>query len=120
MRWNSLTAASVPRRKTVHQQLGDCRIVVGNPVELPLEDPHILAGTALAQGDTGIGALDALHRRAKHDIDIITEIVLEYFVGYQSLIREIHRTPLGQAVAGGGGSVAVLGEKRLDAPCRTT
>ena len=39
----------------------------------------------------------------------------EYFVGYQSLIREIHRTPLGQAVAGGGGSVAILGEKRLDA-----
>ena len=103
-------------KKTVDdRQTGDGRVVIGDAVELPLDNAHILPRAAQAKRRAGIGAFDARHRGVEDDVDIVAVIPLQDFIGYQALLGQGDGAPLRQALAGGGGAAAVLGEIGLHA-----
>ena len=106
----------LPENAVDRRDLRDARVIPGDAVELHLLGAHIVAPIAEAEGQPGIrGGVDA-HRCVGVDVDVGAVELGQDVVRAVALLREGDSPPLGEAVAGDGGAVAVLGEVGLDAP----
>ena len=95
------------------RDLGDGRVVVGDAVETDLELADLTPRAVEPQRLSGGRGGDASHGGILNNVDVGAVVVGQNAVGCEARLGQIHRAPLGQPVAGDGGAVAVLGEKRL-------
>ena len=74
----------------------------------------VVADVAKAQRSSGIGGGSHAHRCITYDVDIVAVIMGKNLIRCIAFICKLNGAPLGQAVTGDGGAVAVLGEVGLD------
>ena len=94
--------------------LAEGGVVLGDAGELALDDAHVLAGIAPAQGGTGVTLGDALDVVGAHDLDVVAVVVAQDLQGVLALVGPVHGAPLLHARAADGLAVAVLGVVGLD------
>ena len=98
----------------VDRDLRDGRIVLRDAVERDLQKRHVDADIAPPHGAAGVGFLQILHGRVRHDLHILSIIPPEDPDGIRARLRQLLRAPLAEPVAGGGDTVAEFGRQRLD------
>lgn len=95
---------------------GDGGIVPGDPVQLGLELPDLVAGGAYGQVIPGPGGGHAGDELGGVDIHIVSIIIPYDLNGRIPFLAQVHGAPLAQAVAGDPAPVAVGGENGLAHP----
>ena len=102
-----------PKDAVYLSQAGNGGVILSDAVEHGLEHHHVLPGGALAQGIAGVGVGHIPDGGIVDQFDVVPVVVAQNGHVVRPLLGHGLAAPLGQAVTGGGGTVAELGRQGL-------